>query len=308
MKKRIITIQDFANHFGLIWVNGDREAMKRQLKEVSINRPGLELTCFFDYPRVGRLVFIGNKESAYIKTMSKENIETAFNFIFNEECPGCVFCGDNDVDPFILELAKKKNFPLFKSNRRTTDLSTDTINYLSEELAPCTSIHATLVDIYSTGVLIIGESGIGKSETAMELIKKGHTLISDDRVDISLVRNKLVGRSPELLYNMIEVRGIGIIDVQKMFGINSLIDHKNIELIIRLVTMEDKVDMERLGTLTKHQEILGISVPVLTLPVTGARAIGDIIEVAVTNYKLKKMGYDSTYEFEERFNELMRKG
>jgi HPr kinase/phosphorylase len=308
MKQRIVTIQHFANHFGLIWMSGDRDAMKREIHEISCNRPGLELTGFFDYPRPTRIVLIGNKETAFIKKMTREQIRESFDFIFSERCPGCIVCSDNDVNPYVLEIAREKNFPLFKSNRRTNDLSTDIVTYLSEELAPCTSIHGTLVDIYSTGVLIIGQSGIGKSETAMELIKKGHTLVSDDRVDISLVRNKLVGRAPELLYNMIEVRGIGIIDVQKLFGINSLVDHKNIELIIKLVNLDEKVDMERLGNVTNRQDILGVSVPVLSLPVTGARAIGDIIEVAVTNFKLKQMGYDSTYVFEERFNEIMAKG
>jgi HPr kinase/phosphorylase len=308
MKQRIVTIQHFANHFGLIWMSGDRDAMKREIHEISCNRPGLELTGFFDYPRPTRIVLIGNKETAFIKKMTREQIRESFDFIFSERCPGCIVCSDNDVNPYVLEIAREKNFPLFKSNRRTNDLSTDIVTYLSEELAPCTSIHGTLVDIYSTGVLIIGQSGIGKSETAMELIKKGHTLVSDDRVDISLVRNKLVGRAPELLYNMIEVRGIGIIDVQKIFGINSLVDHKNIELIIKLVNLDEKIDMERLGNVTNRQDILGVSVPVLSLPVTGARAIGDIIEVAVTNFKLKQMGYDSTYVFEERFNEIMAKG
>lgn len=308
MKQRTITIQEVANHFGLVWMSGDKESMKRKVHEVSCNRPGLELACFFDYPRLSRIVLIGNKETAYIKTRTKEQITESFNFIFADECPGCIVCSDNELDPTILELARKKNFPVFRSNRRTNDLSIDLVTYLSEELAPSTSIHGTLMDVYSTGVIIVGESGIGKSETAMELIKKGHILVSDDRVDISLVRNKLIGRSPELLRNMIEVRGIGIIDVQRMFGINSLVDHKEIDLIIKLVSMDDKVDMERLGAITNRQDILGINVPVLSIPVNGARAIGEIIEVAVTNFKLKRMGYDSTYVFEERFNEIMSKG
>lgn len=308
MKKKNITIQEIANHFGLVWMSGDREAMKREVHEVSCNRPGLELACFFDHPRLSRIVLIGNKETSYIKTRTKEQIAESFNFIFADECPGVIVCSDNELDPYILDIARKKNFPVFKSNRRTNDLSIDLVTFLAEELAPCTSLHGTLMDIYSTGVIIMGESGIGKSETAMELIKKGHTLVADDRVEISLVRNKLIGRSPELLHNMIEVRGIGIIDVQKMFGINSLVDHKSVDLIIKLVSMEDKVDMERLGTITKKQDVLGINVPVLTIPVNGARAIGEIIEVAVTNFKLKRMGYDSTYVFEERFNEIMSKG
>ena len=158
MKKRIVSIQSFANHFVLIWMSGDRDAMQREVHEISCNRPGLELTGFFDYPRPTRIVLIGNKETAYIKEMSRTQIKESFDFIFSDKCPGCVICGDNDVDPYVLEIAREKNFPLFKSNRRTNDLSTDIVTYLSEELAPATSLHGTLVDIYSTGVLIVGES------------------------------------------------------------------------------------------------------------------------------------------------------
>ena len=184
----------------------------------------------------------------------------------------------------------------------------DMVNYLTDELAPQTSIHGTLLDIFSTGVVITGESGIGKSETALELVKKGHHLVSDDRVDISFVRNKLIGRAPELLHNMIEVRGIGIIDCSKMFGINAIADQMPIDLVFKLVRMNSLEDLERLGTTATSFDILGQKVTMITIPVSGARSICDIIEVAVTNFKLKKTGYDSTYEFEERLNELLRRG
>ncbi len=307
MKKKTITIQDVANHFGLVWLNGDFNSMKREVVEINVNRPGLELAGFFDSPRSKRIIVIGNKETLYIKTMSDAKIKKAFEFLFVECCPGCIITADNEVDPRILNIAKQTNFPMFRSNRKTNDLNIDMITYLSEELAPSTSLHGTLVEIYSTGVIITGESGIGKSETALELLKKNHHLVSDDRVDISLVRNKLIGRAPELLTNMIEVRGIGIIDVSKMFGINSVIESKEVDLVIKLVTLDAQQEMERLGTNQKYVDILGQKVPEITLPVSGARAVGDIIETAVTNYKLKKRGYDSTYIFEERLNELLRK-
>lgn len=308
MKKKVVTIQNLANHFGLIWLNGDRNAMNKQITEIASNRPGLELACFFGYPRSRRLILIGNKETAFINQMSEENLRLAFDFLFVEQCPGCIICSNNDCHPEVLKIAKEKNFPVFKSNRRTNDISIDIMNYLSDELAPQTSIHGTLVDIFSTGVIITGESGIGKSETALELVKKGHHLVSDDRVDISYVRNKLIGKAPELLHNMIEVRGIGIIDVSKMFGINAISDQMPIDLVIKLVKMNSVEDLERLGTTASSFEILNQKVTMITIPVSGARSICDIIEVAVTNYKLKKTGYDSTYEFEERLNELLRRG
>lgn len=308
MKKKVVTIQNLANHFGLIWLNGDRNAMKKKVEEITVNRPGLELACFFGYPRSRKLILIGNKETAFIKQMSEENLRLAFDFLFVEQCPGCVICSNNDCHPAVLKIAKEKNFPVFKSNRRTNDIMLDIVNYLTEELAAQTSIHGTLLDIYSTGVIITGESGIGKSETALELVKKGHHLVSDDRVDISFVRNKLIGRAPELLHNMIEVRGIGIVDCSKMFGINAISDSMPIDLVIKLVKMNSVEDLERLGTTASSFEILNQKVTEITIPVNGARSVCDIIEVAVTNYKLKKAGYDSTYEFEERLNELLRRG
>lgn len=308
MKNKVVTIQELVNHFGLVWVCGDRESMYREIKEVAVNRPGIELAGFFDYVKSKRLILIGNKETTFIKTRTKEQIQESCEFLMSAECPGMVICGDNDVHPYMLEIAKSKNFPIFKSTRKTKELDVEFISYLSEKLAPSTSIHGTLVEIFSTGVVIMGESGIGKSETALELIKKGHQLISDDRVDITYVHNHLVGRAPELLYNMIEVRGIGIIDVTKMFGVNAIVDFKEIDLIIKLVTLDADHVFERLGSTSVSTEILGQSIPVITIPVNGARAIGEIIEVAVTNFKLKRAGYDSTYQFEERMNELLKRG
>lgn len=308
MKNRIVTIQDLANHMGFVWVNGDSKAMKREIKEVAVNRPGLELTGFFEYPQQKRILLIGNKEAAYIRNKTEDDLKTAYDFIMVDDCPGLVVCADNKVDEHLLKIAKERNFPIFRTNRKTKEVQTEIITYLSEELAPNTSIHGTLVEVFSTGLIITGESGIGKSETALELIKKGHLLISDDRVDISLVHNRLVGRAPELLYNMIEVRGIGIIDVTKMFGINSIVDSKEIDLIVKLVTIGEGYEFERLGSTTVSTDILGQRVPVITIPVNGARSIGEIIEVAVTNFKLKRSGYDSTYAFEERLNELLGRG
>lgn len=307
MAKQSISIFEFANHFGFIWLNGDREAMKRQIVEKSINRPGLELAGYFNYSLSKRLIFIGNKEHAYISKMKEEDLTKAMDFLMTDECPGIVICRGNSCPSLILEMARKKNFPLFMTNRRTSELMIDSFRYLDEVLSPQTSIHGTLIEVFSMGVVIVGESGIGKSETALELIKKGHRLVSDDRVDVNYVRGQLIGKTPDLLINMMEVRGVGIIDISKMFGINTIINNHQIDLVIRLVPLTPEISMERLGNRTQYYDILDQKVPMLTIPVSGARSVGDIIEVAVTNFKLKKLGYDSTYEFEERLNELLRK-
>ena len=193
------------------------------------------------------------------------------------------------------------------TNRKTSELLIDSVRYLDEALSPQTSIHGTLIEVFSMGVIIVGESGIGKSETALELIKKGHLLVSDDRVDVKYVRGQLIGKTPDVLINMMEVRGVGIIDISKMFGINTVINSHPIDLFIRLVPLTPEIGMERLGNKTQYQTVLDQKIPLLTIPVSGARSVADIIEVAVTNFKLKKTGYDSTYEFEERLNELLRK-
>ena len=307
MGKQAISIFEFANHFGFIWLNGDREAMKRPIFEKSINRPGLELAGYFNYSLSKRLIYIGNKEHSYIMSMKDEDIRKAMDFLMTDECPGMVICRGNECHKIIIEEAKKRNFPLFMTNRKTSELLIDSVRYLDEVLSPQTSIHGTLIEVFSMGVVIVGESGIGKSETALELIKKGHRLVSDDRVDVSYIRGQLIGKTPDLLLNMMEVRGVGIIDISKMFGINTIINSHPIDLFIELVPLTPEVSMERLGNKTQYRTVLDQKIPMLTIPVSGARSVSDIIEVAVTNFKLKKNGYDSTYEFEERLNELLRK-
>lgn len=308
MEKNGISIFEYANHFGLIWINGDRDAMNRMITEKGINRPGLELAGFFDYAISKRLVFIGNKESSYIKKMKEKDLKIAMEFLMTDQCPGIIFCRDNECPPIVLEMAKERNFPLFSTNRSTSELMIASLTYFEDVLAPQTSIHGTFIEVFSKGVIIIGESGIGKSETALELIKKGHRLVSDDRVDVSYIRGKLIGKTPDLLINMMEVRGVGIIDISKMFGINTIINTHDIDLFIKLVPLNPETTMDRLGNKSDYYELLGQKVPLLTIPVSGARSVGDIIEVAVTNFKLKQTGYNSTYEFEERLNELLKKG
>ncbi len=304
--KKDLTIRDFANHFGLKWINGDQNALVRPITEHVVSRPGLELAGFFEYPRSSRIIFLGNTEISYINSCKdRKKLKKAFDFITNDECPGIVLCKNHECPAELLEIAREKNFPILGTMRNTNELNYEAVVYLGEELAPSTAVHASLLEIFSEGVLILGESGIGKSETTLELIKKGHQLVSDDRVEISLFKGELVGRAPELLVGMMEVRGIGIIDVPRMFGINSLLDRINISFAIKLVHLDPEAPMERLGTSTQYYEILGKKIPYLTLPVSGARSMAEIIEVAITNLKLKKYGYDSGYAFESRLNELL---
>ena len=206
-----------------------------------------------------------------------------------------------------MRAAKETNCPIFSSDADTSRLSSDMYIYLAEALAPKTAVHACLMEIYGIGVLILGESGIGKSEISLDLIKKGHRLIADDRVDIRDVRGKLIGTCPESIYGMMEVRGIGIIDVTRMFGINSLSKSEKISFVVNLVSFDKREPLERVGMKTDRYEILGEFVPMVKLPVSAARSMSDIIEAAVTNFKLKDYGYDTGYEFQRRLTELQEK-
>lgn len=307
MAEKTLTVQEYANHFGLICISGHTSALKREIKEVSINRPGIELAGFFNSPRSKRLIFFGNHEIDYCEMLEEDKLKKAYDFLLCEECPGAIICQGRDCPPLLLEIAKERDFPIYLTNRQTNDFNVESVIYLQDALAPYKAVHATLVEIYSTGVLILGESGIGKSEIALELVKKGHQLIADDRVDVSCVRGKLYGEAPELLKGMMEVRGIGIIDIARMFGINALVKKMEISYAIELVKYDPKKDVDRLGDNTKYYEIHDHKIPLLQIPVYAGRNLSEIIEVAVTNLKLKDDGIDSTHDFKVRLNELIER-
>ncbi len=303
----MFTSLDLANHFSFKILNGNLNSLKRPIIVPELDRPGLELSGLFSYHEKKRIMLIGNKEMALIHNVDPEEIYKNCLKICNSECPGVIITHGNPCPEPLLRAAKETDCPLFESESDTSQLESDIYVYLTEALAPKTAIHACLLEIYDVGVIIRGESGIGKSEISLDLIKKGHRLIADDRVNISAVRGNLVGTCPESIYGMMEVRGIGIIDVARMFGINSLTDSSVIKLIINLVSFNQNEPLERVGMKTDRVEILGESVPVIKLPVSAARSMSDIIETAVTNFKLKNFGYDTGYEFQRRLEELRTK-
>lgn len=305
MDKKSITVYEYANHFGLVILSGYQSIKKKTITEVPTVRPGFELCGYFEATVRSRVVILGKKEMQYIASADKEKLKKAYDFLTSEVCPCIVICRNLSCPEDLLEIAKKKDFPILSTSMATSQLNVSSYSYLQEVLAPTTSIHASLVEIYSMGVLILGESGIGKSETTLELIKKGHKLVADDRVNISYVRGELIGEAPELIAGVMEVRGIGIIDVSRIFGINSLLKKKKISYAINLVHLHSSEPYDRLGNSINHLSVLGHNIPMLDLPVSGARSMAEIIEVAVTNLKLKEEGIDSTFEFENRMNELL---
>lgn len=303
----MFTCLDLANHFGFRVVCGDMKSLKREVKVMELDRPGVELLGLFQFHQKDRIILIGNKEMALIKDSDPDVIYRNCLRLANAECP-CIIVTQNTPAPLpLIQACHEMNCPLFSSQADTSALEASMYVYLSEALAKKTAVHACLLEIYGTGVLLLGESGIGKSEISLELIKKGHRLIADDRVNIAAVRGKLVGTCPESIHGMMEVRGIGIIDVARMFGINSLADRTHIKLVISLVSFNPDEPLERVGMKTDRYEILGESVPLIRLPVSAARSMAEIVEAAVTNYKLKDTGYDTGYEFQKRLAEIQER-
>ena len=303
----MVTVMGMAAHFGLKTLVGSTKALEKQITVVATDRPGIEIMGFFKDHEFARVSLIGNKEMAVIKSLPSATLYKNFKLLCDPTSPGVIICQGLACPPELYRAAKENDCPLFSSTMGTSQLSYELLDYLGYKLAPHTDLHACLLEIYGMGLLLLGESGIGKSEISLDLIKRGHRLVADDMVNISLVRGQLIGKAPDVLQGMMEVRGIGVIDVGRMFGINSLKSSTEIDCAINLVPFDKSQPMERLGVRNDHIEILGAKRPLIELPVSAARSMAQIIETAVTNIKLKEYGYDSSYEFQKRFMELGRK-
>lgn len=297
----MVTVNDLMKKLNLEVLVGDQTALNRKINVAETNRPGLELTGYYLHSQRERIVVLGNKEMGYIKGMSHEAQISSFEFLTQDETPCIIITRGAACPSRLKEIAERKNFPILSAKEETYRTILDTITYLDEMMAPVVSLHGVLVQIYGKGVLLTGESGMGKSEIALELIKKGHLLIADDRVDCKLVHKEIIGESPAVLKEMLEIRGIGIINVSKMFGISSVLDKTKIDLVIELAPLSFEKEYDRVGIEEKkYMEILEITIPKLEIPVKEGRSMAVIIESAVTNYLLSSMGQDSAKEFEER--------
>lgn len=302
-------VKNLVEKFHYQLVTGDEESLRRPITLPDINRPGLELTGYFTSSQVKRLVIIGGKEYRFIEDeMDEVNQRRAFEFLTNEKTPCIILTNGNPCPQVLKEIAERKNFPVFQTDQRTSTVVVNVTNYLDEVLAPSLILHAELVRIYGVGVLITGASGMGKSEIVLDLVKRGHQLVADDRVDIYRIHNTLIGRTAQLIEGFMELRGVGIIDVKRMYGITSVTDSAEINLEISLEHFDQNVDYDRLGLEDKsYNDYLGISILHMNIPVTYGRPMATIIETAVTNYLLLREGFDSSKEFEERvLQEIIR--
>lgn len=271
------------------------------LSSISVDRPGLRLAGFFSYFDTQRILVIGLTEHEYLRSFSLEERKDKIKKLFDcGEIPCIVFSRDLPVFPEFMECARATYTPVFRSSKMTTSVITDLFVYLSRLLAPTTTVHGVLLDVFGVGVMLTGKSGAGKSETAMELIKRGHRLVADDSVLIRRIENELVGTSPDRIRYFMELRGIGIINVKNMYGAGAVMNEKEIEFIMEMRQWEQGKEYDRLGDQKDSEEILGVKIPKLLIPVSPGRNLAILIEVAARNQRLKSMGYDAAEELIQR--------
>ena len=285
----------------IAYPSSDYEKVAVTVEEVS--RPGLPLTGFFDHFEPLRLQVIGNVEYTYIQSLSKERLLEVFGEIFSRKIPAMVFARNVEPPAECLEMAKKYDITILRCMEATSYIVSSLITYLKNALAPQMTRHGVLVEVYGEGLLLMGESGIGKSETAVELLKRGHRLIADDAVRIRRVAdNSLIGDAPELIQNYIEIRGIGIINAAKLYGMASIKKEATVNLVVNIVPWSDGQDYDRLGLDEQCVDLLGVKIPAITVPVKPGRNLAIILEVAAMNNRQKKMGYSSAREFTDKMN------
>lgn len=292
-----VSLSNIINELSLDIAFMPRDPEKILLESKDVNRPGLELTGFLDHFDNKRIQIIGNIESSFLEGFSsKERYNTIKNF-FIKKPPAIIIA--RGIEPFkeMLELARLYEIPILRTTEPTSSIEADLVIYLSSELAPRVTRHGVFVEVYGEGIFLMGDSGVGKSEVAIELIKRGHRLIADDAVEIKrTTKNNLVGRAPENIRHFIEVRGIGIINARRIFGMGAVKLISNIDLVINLEIWDDSKVYDRMGIETEYIDILGIDVPFVTIPVKPGRNLAVIIEVAAMNARQKKMGYNAAQE------------
>ena len=282
---------------------------EREVLVPDVNRPALQLAGFFDHFDLNRVQIIGNVECAYLETLEEEKRVEIYQKLLEHKVPCIIFSNELQPDESFIEIAQKNDIPVFGTCKKTSSFMGELIRWLNVKLAPCISIHGVLVDVYGVGVLIMGESGIGKSEAALELIKRGHRLVTDDVVEIRKVSDDtLVGSAPDITRHFIELRGIGIIDVKTLFGVESVKDTQSVDLVIKLEEWDRDKEYDRLGLHEEYTEYLGNKVVCHSLPIRPGRNLAIIVEAAAVNHRQKKMGYNAAQELYNRVTQNIMKG
>ena len=286
----------------------DMELKGHRIMISDVNRPALQLSGYFKHFEQSRVQIIGTVEYTYLQQLDEEKREKIYSEFMGYDIPCVIFCRDLRPDDSFLKIAEEKNIPVLGTKRSTSEFMAELIYCLNEQLAPCITIHGVLVDVYGEGVLIMGESGIGKSEAALELIKRGHRLVSDDVVEIRRVSDEtLVGTAPDITRHFIELRGIGIVDVKALFGVLSVRETQNIDLVITLEEWNKNKEYDRLGLEEEYTEFLGNKVVCHHLPIRPGRNLAIIVETAAVNHRQKQMGYNAAQELYKRVQQNLIK-
>lgn len=298
-----VALTELVKEFNLevVYASTDYESIRLTVEDVS--RPGLQLAGYFDHFEPMRLQILGNVEVSYIQKETPQERAAIFDQFFSYKPPALLYARNFPVDPQCLEMARKHSITILRSGEATASLASNIIAYLRSALAPRITHHGVLVEVYGEGLLLVGDSGVGKSETALELLKRGHRLIADDAVEIRKLSNaSLVGTAPDLIRNYIELRGIGIINVAKLFGMGAVRTENEINLVVNIVPWNTQEPYDRLGLEDQYTEILGVQVPVNTIPVTAGRNLAVILEVAAMNNRQRKLGYNPAKEFTDQID------
>lgn len=296
-----VALEEFIEKMSVVNLTPDVDVSSIKITQADINRPALQLAGFFDYFDHHRIQIIGQVEHTYMEKQGIEKSAEMMGKIMSYKVPGIVFCRDLPVPEEFLSLAKEYQIPILQSKADTSAFSSEVTRWLKVELAPRISIHGVLVDIYGEGVLITGESGIGKSEVALELIHRGHRLVSDDVVEIKKVSDEtLIGSAPDITRHFIELRGIGIIDAKTLFGVESVKNTQSIDLVIKLEEWNKEQEYDRMGLEENYIEYLGNKVVCHSIPIRPGRNVAIICESAAVNFRQKKMGYNAARELYNR--------
>ena len=296
-----VTITDLIRKMDFKNLTPELDTEKIVVSHPDVNRPALQLTGFYDHFDNERVQMLGNVEIAYLSGLGKDRRIAMYDKLLSSKIPCLVFCRNLVPETEVLDLCNYYRVPCLLSQKPTSDTMAEVIRWLKAELAPRISIHGVLVDVFGEGVLIMGESGIGKSEAALELIKRGHRLVSDDVVEIRKVSEvTLVGTAPGITKYLIELRGIGIIDVKTLFGVESVKDTQSIDMVIKLEEWDKNKEYDRLGLEDQYTELLGNRVICHNIPIRPGRNLAVIVETAAINYRQKKMGYNAAQELYNR--------
>lgn len=284
----------------------DIELVDKYVPIPDVNRPALQLTGYFDHFDSERIQIIGIVEDTYLETLSTERKKEIYRALLAYGVPCLIFTSNILPDEELIRQANETQTPVLSTSQTTSPFQAEVIRWLNVQLAPCISIHGVLVDVYGVGVLIRGESGIGKSELALELVKRGHRIVTDDAVEIRKVSDEtLVGSAPSITKHLLELRGIGIIDIKSLFGVQSVKETQNIDLVITLEDWEKGKEYDRLGLEEEYTEFLGNKVQCHTIPIRPGRNLAVIVEATAINHRQKRMGYNAAQELYRRLQESM---